>query len=147
MANAIARMSCKFMIKLLFANILTHYLQICSAKMNWIAFGQKRLILNNCGKFLTKYSPKRRICLVSWACRLELFSFVSIISIFFNWYFVDINECASNPCQNGGSCQDGTNRYTCRCLPGYAGSRCQVGKFIILINKYERFSCFNSSVT
>ncbi|XP_063431364.1 transmembrane cell adhesion receptor mua-3-like [Mytilus trossulus] len=37
----------------------------------------------------------------------------------------DINECASNPCANGGSCTDHVNRYTCSCVPGYIGSNCQ----------------------
>ncbi|KAK3103766.1 hypothetical protein FSP39_021728 [Pinctada imbricata] len=36
----------------------------------------------------------------------------------------NINECASNPCRNGGSCIDGVNRYTCNCLPGYTGNTC-----------------------
>lgn len=37
----------------------------------------------------------------------------------------DINECASNPCQNGGSCSDHVNRYSCSCVPGYLGLICQ----------------------
>jgi len=28
----------------------------------------------------------------------------------------DINECASNPCQSGGTCNDLVNGYTCTCL-------------------------------
>lgn len=40
----------------------------------------------------------------------------------------DINECASNPCQNGGSCLDRVNRYMCRCIPGYVGDRCETGE-------------------
>lgn len=33
----------------------------------------------------------------------------------------DVNECASNPCINGGSCEDGVNQFICHCLPGYGG--------------------------
>ncbi|XP_071481953.1 uncharacterized protein [Diadema antillarum] len=39
--------------------------------------------------------------------------------------FVDIDECESNPCLNGGTCQDDVNMYSCLCLPGYNGSNCQ----------------------
>ena len=33
----------------------------------------------------------------------------------------DVNECASNPCINGGTCEDGVNQFICHCLPGYGG--------------------------
>jgi hypothetical protein len=38
---------------------------------------------------------------------------------------IDIDECASNPCQNGGTCVDGVNSYTCQCQPGYEGTNCE----------------------
>lgn len=31
---------------------------------------------------------------------------------------VEINECDSNPCQNGGTCKDEINGYLCQCAPG-----------------------------
>ncbi|KAM5318226.1 fibulin-7 isoform 1-T1 [Glossophaga mutica] len=37
----------------------------------------------------------------------------------------DISECSSQPCQNGGTCLEGVNQYTCLCPPGRTGSRCQ----------------------
>ena len=40
----------------------------------------------------------------------------------------DIDECASNPCQNGGTCNDNINSYTCSCIPGYTGNNCEIGK-------------------
>lgn len=30
-----------------------------------------------------------------------------------------------DPCQNGGSCVDGVNTFSCLCLPGFTGDRCQ----------------------
>ncbi|XP_070175573.1 delta-like protein D [Littorina saxatilis] len=38
---------------------------------------------------------------------------------------VDINECASSPCQNEGSCVDQVNAYTCICQDGYTGTHCE----------------------
>jgi len=40
-------------------------------------------------------------------------------------YKRDINECASNPCQNGASCVAGVNSYSCTCLSGYVGDNCE----------------------
>ena len=47
--------------------------------------------------------------------------------------FVDVDECASSQCQNGGTCIDGINVYTCNCVPGYAGENCQNGKINCLL--------------
>ena len=40
---------------------------------------------------------------------------------------IDIGDCASNPCKNGATCDDGINSYTCRCTPGYEGDNCEIG--------------------
>ena len=34
---------------------------------------------------------------------------------------ININECSSNPCGEGGQCMDGVNRFQCMCYPGYIG--------------------------
>ncbi|XP_056141186.1 delta-like protein B [Lampris incognitus] len=39
---------------------------------------------------------------------------------------VNVDDCASAPCQNAGTCQDGLNDYTCSCTLGYAGKNCSV---------------------
>lgn len=41
---------------------------------------------------------------------------------------VELNECQSNPCQNGGSCTDKINGYLCTCVPGFVGTNCEIGK-------------------
>ena len=41
---------------------------------------------------------------------------------------LDIEECNSNPCRNGGTCIDGANSYQCKCADGYAGANCEQGK-------------------
>ncbi|KTF87440.1 hypothetical protein cypCar_00025640 [Cyprinus carpio] len=37
----------------------------------------------------------------------------------------NVNECSSNPCQNGGTCTDGINGYTCTCSSQWTGPQCQ----------------------
>uniref|UniRef100_A0AAY4D5B6 Fibulin 7 n=1 Tax=Denticeps clupeoides TaxID=299321 RepID=A0AAY4D5B6_9TELE len=37
----------------------------------------------------------------------------------------DINECASFPCMNGGTCENEVNGFVCICDKGWGGSTCQ----------------------
>ncbi|XP_071147176.1 neurogenic locus notch homolog protein 1-like [Mytilus edulis] len=37
----------------------------------------------------------------------------------------DINECLSTPCQNGATCHNEVNAYSCTCMPGYQGTNCE----------------------
>eukprot|EP00937_MAST-01D_sp_MAST-1D-sp2_P003873 g3873.t1 len=36
----------------------------------------------------------------------------------------NIDECAANPCLNGGECTDGIFSFTCACKPGFKGDTC-----------------------
>ena len=40
----------------------------------------------------------------------------------------NVNECASNPCQNGGTCNDGLNGFTCTCTDQWTGPLCQTAQ-------------------
>uniref|UniRef100_A0A8C3CRJ2 Cubilin n=1 Tax=Cairina moschata TaxID=8855 RepID=A0A8C3CRJ2_CAIMO len=40
----------------------------------------------------------------------------------------NIDECSSNPCQNGGNCTDGINSYTCECTSAWTGPQCQTAQ-------------------
>lgn len=42
---------------------------------------------------------------------------------------IDTKGCATNPCQNGGTCTDGFDFYTCQCAAGYGGQNCQQCKY------------------
>ena len=37
---------------------------------------------------------------------------------------MEINECESNPCQNGGTCVDEVNSFSCVCVADYTGTNC-----------------------
>ena len=47
------------------------------------------------------------------------------------FFLLDVDECASSPCQNGGTCVDVVNAYTCNCVPGYTGDNCDTGNLRI----------------
>lgn len=40
----------------------------------------------------------------------------------------DVDECASHPCQNGGTCTHGVNSFSCECPAGFRGLTCETGK-------------------
>ena len=52
---------------------------------------------------------------------------------------LDINECQSNPCQNGGTCIDAANKYTCNCVLGYSGANCETSMFKVYLNIFVFF--------
>ena len=35
-----------------------------------------------------------------------------------------MDECASSPCDHGGTCVDGINCYTCQCTNQWVGDTC-----------------------
>lgn len=44
--------------------------------------------------------------------------------------FLDVDECASSPCQNGATCNNGRDNYTCTCAAGWTSTNCDVGRYI-----------------
>ena len=45
--------------------------------------------------------------------------------------FVDADECDSDQCLNGATCNDAVNSYTCDCVAGYTGQYCEIGRCYI----------------
>ncbi|XP_028622210.1 coagulation factor VII isoform X2 [Grammomys surdaster] len=52
--------------------------------------------------------------------------------------YSDGDQCASNPCQNGGTCQDHLKSYVCFCLLDFEGRNCEK-------NKNEQLICANEN--
>uniref|UniRef100_H0WH28 Sushi, nidogen and EGF like domains 1 n=1 Tax=Otolemur garnettii TaxID=30611 RepID=H0WH28_OTOGA len=41
---------------------------------------------------------------------------------------LDVNECTSHPCQNGGTCTHSANSYSCQCPAGFRGPTCETAQ-------------------
>ena len=56
-------------------------------------------------------------------------SFICLYSVFILslFSFADPDECASDPCQNSGTCIDGAFSFHCECEL-FTGDSCQDGK-------------------
>ena len=50
--------------------------------------------------------------------------------------YLDIDECQSDPCQNGATCNDLINGYNCSCADGYTGNDCETGYYIFIFHLY-----------
>lgn len=53
----------------------------------------------------------------------------------------DLNECLSNPCQNGGHCRDQIGTYECRCASGFLGRNCEIN-----VDDCETATCPSNSI-
>uniref|UniRef100_A0A8C5P924 coagulation factor Xa n=1 Tax=Leptobrachium leishanense TaxID=445787 RepID=A0A8C5P924_9ANUR len=65
-------------------------------------------------------------------CREEICSYEEAREVFEDddltkkfWDSYDGDQCETNPCLHGGSCQDGHGHYTCLCPFGYEGTNCE----------------------
>ena len=77
----------------------------------------------------------RKKCTFHKIFQLEIFQF-----ILQNWKrsqtftsSLDIDDCDANQCENGGTCQDEINAYSCVCAPGYTGNNCEIGNDFLFI--------------
>lgn len=54
--------------------------------------------------------------------------------IFKTFLFLDVDECAKNPCSNGGVCQNMDGTYHCDCPASLVGKDCTASKNTTLFN-------------
>lgn len=47
--------------------------------------------------------------------------------VFFSWSS-EIDVCESQPCEHGGTCIGAFNSYSCSCIVGTTGARCETGE-------------------
>ena len=63
------------------------------------------------------------------------------MQLFCTFYlFLDINECASNPCLNAAACTNQVNGFQCTCEAGYQGVRCEAGTYCSKLCLFGGFS-------
>ena len=65
---------------------------------------------------------------------LKVTNYFSRLFLYFSYYSIiiyklDINECTSQPCTNGGTCTDLINSYQCICAVGFSGLLCQTSLY------------------
>ncbi|XP_062853195.1 sushi, nidogen and EGF-like domain-containing protein 1 [Trichomycterus rosablanca] len=53
---------------------------------------------------------------------------------------IDVDECSSSPCQNGGTCTDRVNAFACRCPAGFSGARCETD-----VDECQENPCLNGA--
>ena len=51
-----------------------------------------------------------------------------ILSYYYFSFVLDTDDCFNRNCLNGGSCVDGINSYSCKCVTGYIGNHCETGE-------------------
>ena len=44
-----------------------------------------------------------------------------------------MDECASIPCKNEGTCVNDVNEYTCDCAGGFKGLLCETGDISVIV--------------
>ena len=76
------------------------------------------------GRFIERTSKKTIVTKSYDRIRNDVVVNICCYCLFF-YFKSDIDECASNPCLNGGTCTNRVNGFTCSCVPGFNGTQCQ----------------------
>ena len=65
----------------------------------------------------------------------EPFYVQNILNMLRSWSFRitrtgTTDNCTGVACQNGGTCRDGVDQFTCDCAIGYTGQNCEIGEYL-----------------
>ena len=62
---------------------------------------------------------------------------LSIESYFLSYFFakIDFDECSSDACKNGATCEDLINGFKCRCPAGFSGTNCEIGMYHYMLSR------------
>ena len=58
---------------------------------------------------------------------------------------IHLNMCLSSPCENGATCENGYNTYTCTCAPGFTGPDCEEVNDCTASNSTNNSSCLRGT--
>ena len=73
------------------------------------------------GHAMQLLAAEKLFIIILWTVDLLLHMWNSCLS--------EVNQCASSPCQNSGTCADHIGNYTCHCYSDlYTGVHCEIGK-------------------
>ena len=81
---------------------------------------------SHCGLQEKIYKLYMRLCIFFMHQFLGFFCSHCITYIFIS----EINECQSSPCQNGGSCFNAIDEFSCNCPDEYVGTLCETRMYI-----------------
>ena len=84
-------------------------------------------MLTNSGPCVTGH-PMSWILILNYFKRHYTWWITKLLFSILSKLLVDINECSPEPCQNGATCIDDVNQYTCSCDEGYEGTDCDTSK-------------------
>ena len=59
----------------------------------------------------------------------------------------DINECASEPCENGGTCIDEVDGFECDCTAAFGGTFCETRKLPSSAKILFNHKCYQHALT
>ena len=57
-----------------------------------------------------------------------------------------ISYCESDPCENGATCEDLINAYSCQCAPGFSGKHCEISKIAMVVFMWCKVYIIHSKV-
>ena len=67
--------------------------------------------------------------IIVYICESTLWKYIRFL-----W---DVDDCTVGICQNGGSCVDGVNSYTCSCVAGFTGENCETSIVLGMFGSHQ----------